>query len=445
MLKNEREQLNSEAKRSYILLRFGRGCLGVIKDWKKASLLIIYVIFALWFVDIEAVRELTNSLLDTGQITDKLPLLEQISIQFAKILGAIITLFLLLVRLVTPIGSKSMQGNLLRIGLVNSAGEAPLLIGKSVSKFDERITILEFISSGIPYSDWVDKRSKIESAVNVNVKEVGCGKDKRHILLSVVSAKNVLPQVINWQDSYLPKGNFALALGQSLLGVETVDLSVIPHILLGGSTGSGKSVLLKLLVYQCIKKDAIAYIADFKGGVDFPPSWDEHCQIVTQEKELLELLDCMTKELERRKVLHKNSGCANIDVYNQKTKSNLQRQIFACDEVAEILDKTGLDKTQKEVVSSIESKLATIARQGRAFGLHLILSTQRPDANILQGQIKNNINYRICGRADNVLSQIILDNTSASDNISSDARGRFITHEGTVFQGFWFDDNSAFG
>lgn len=67
---------------------------------------------------------------------------------------------------------------------------------------------------------------------------------------------------------------------------------------------------------------------------------------------------------------------------------DLPRYIFACDEVAEVLDKTGLSKEQKEQVAQVESRLATIARQGRAFGIHLILATQRPDANILAGQIK---------------------------------------------------------
>jgi len=112
--------------------------------------------------------------------------------------------------------------------------------------------------------------------------------------------------------------------------------------------------------------------------------------------------------------------------------------------VAEILDKTGLDKSKKDNISAIESKLSTIARLGRAFGIHLILATQRPDANILSGQIKNNLDYRVCGRADNILSQIILDSTTASDQIPKDAQGRFITHDGTVFQSYWFDEKTIF-
>ena len=85
------------------------------------------------------------------------------------------------------------------------------------------------------------------------------------------------------------------------------------------------------------------------------------------------------------------------------------------------------------------NRLATLARLGRAFGIHLILATQRPDANILPGQIKNNMDFRVCGRAESVLSGIILDNTSAAEQIPKDARGRFITGDGTVFQAYYME------
>ena len=100
-----------------------------------------------------------------------------------------------------------------------------------------------------------------------------------------------------------------------------------------------------------------------------------------------------------------------------------------------------LNKEQKQKIAEIEANLATIARLGRAFGIHLILSTQRPDANILSGQIKNNIDIRVCGRADDVLSQIILDKTDASDLIHKDAQGRFLTNDDVLFQGYWFEDS----
>lgn len=104
-----------------------------------------------------------------------------------------------------------------------------------------------------------------------------------------------------------------------------------------------------------------------------------------------------------------------------------------------MLDRTGVDSERKKLLGQIENRLSTIARLGRAFGIHLILATQRPDANIISGQIKNNMDFRVCGRADSVLSQIILDNTSAAEQIPKDARGRFILQDGTVFQGYLLD------
>ena len=110
--------------------------------------------------------------------------------------------------------------------------------------------------------------------------------------------------------------------------------------------------------------------------------------------------------------------------------------------MAELLDKTGADKARKELLAQIEARLALIARQGRAFGIHLILATQRPDANILPGQIKNNMNIRICGRADTTLSTIIIGDGRAAEQIPHDAQGRFLMEDGTVFQAYYFNDDT---
>ena len=160
------------------------------------------------------------------------------------------------------------------------------------------------------------------------------------------------------------------------------------------------------------------------------------------QQELLPLLLEQVEELHHRKKLFASAELPNIDQYNAETGADLHRLIFACDEVAEVLDRTGLSKERKELVNQIESRLATVARLGRAFGIHLILATQRPDANLISGQIRNNLNCRICGRADNILSQLILDNTDAANQIPKDAKGRFMLHDGTVFQGYLFDESN---
>ncbi len=341
----------------------------------------------------------------------------------------------------TPKEYLRFRNELLRTGLVNSAGECPVLIAKHKDSKYPQATVYEFLALGIPMKEWEDKRTKIESALNVHMVKVAEGKNKKTMLLYAVSADNRLPAYIKWDDKYMVKDGSTLVLGRNHLGDITVNLAKIPHILLGGSTGSGKSVLLKLLLMQAIKKNIIVTIADFKGGVDFPPIWHKKCNICTDEEELLQILTALVEALKSRKLILKESGCANIDEYNKLTGNNLQRFIFACDEIAEVLDKTGLTKEQKELVTKIESKLSVIARQGRAFGIHLILATQRPDANILSGQIRNNIDCRACGRADTVLSQIILDSPAAAEQIPKDAAGRFILHDETVFQAYIFDES----
>ena len=353
------------------------------------------------------------------------------------LLGGAVLIYLLLY----PFGRRMAKGQLQSIGLTNHAGMVPELLRKKRDKAHPRVTIWEFRNQSIPLAEWEDNRAAIEAALDISIIKMTYGKGKSRVLVYAVPAQIDLPEILCWKDKYLSPESFVLVLGESLLGPVTVNLAHIPHILLGGSTGSGKSVLLKLLLMQAMKKGARVYIADFKGGVDFPPLWNRDCRICFEETDLLGLLTDLVAELERRKEIFRTAGCSSIDTYNKSTGESLQRLIFACDEVAEVLDKTGADAERKKLLAQIENRLSTIARQGRAFGIHLILATQRPDAAIIPGQIRNNMDFRVCGRADSVLSSIILDNTDAADLIPKDARGRFLLHDGTIFQAYWFEES----
>lgn len=180
------------------------------------------------------------------------------------------------------------------------------------------------------------------------------GENKRRILLHTVAVDAGLPEVILWKDEYLSENDFELILGYSFDQRVKINLAKVPHLLIGGSMGSGKDVLLKSLLMQSIKKGAAVYISDFKGGVDFAPIWHEKCTFITEETGLLNTLTVIVQELENRKHLLKDCGC---------------------------------------------------------------------------------------GRADNILSQIILDNADAADKIPKDSQGLFLNHEGTIFRGYLFDEN----
>ena len=402
----------------------------------KLIFLILYILGAVLIWNTQA---------DIAASTEKIAYISPIAEFAAKNIFAtylIIAGIAVTILILNPIGKQSVQERLKSIGLVNHAEAVPELKRKRKDKKNPRISIWEFTSQGIPLKVWKEKKEAIETALDITIVKMKNGSGKSRVLIHAVPAVSDLPDMIQWKDKFLSQQSFILTLGESFTGPVTVDLARVPHILLGGATGSGKSVLLKLLLMQANKKGANVCIADFKGGVDFPPVWHKECRMCFEEQSTLELLTELVEELERRKQLLKASGLPNIDHHNAATGDNLKRYIFACDELAEMLDKTGLTKDQKEIVAKIESRLSIIARQGRAFGIHLILATQRPDSAILNGQIKNNINCRICGRADNVLSIIILDKTSAAEQIPEDAQGRFILQGGTMFQAYWFEDSS---
>lgn len=362
------------------------------------------------------------------------------SISFVLLLVALLILVEIIIAIGTPGGAIKIQGALIEAGFVNAIRRPPLLL--SIHKAADQGKIYEFDPDKIPLSRWERDKEKIGAALCCHVVSVKLSTDGKRVIIYGVRLQSTLPEVIYWKDEYLSPEDFTLALGMSLTcKLETVNLATTPHLLIGGGTGSGKSILTKSLLMQALKKGAVVIVADFKGGVDYAPIWHERCQMVFDTDMLQATLEELTAELERRRELFVAAGTPNLVEYNKTTGKNLPRYIFACDEVAEVLDTTGLDKAQRVVFAQIVRHLSLIARQGRAFGVHLILATQRPDAALIPGPVRSNLTLRVCGRADDILSRIILDDATAANQIPSDAQGRFVTNMGQNFQGFLFDDS----
>lgn len=354
----------------------------------------------------------------------------------------IVGIYGIILTLGKPTVSKKIESELMDVGFVDNEGQSPLLLSK---KKDNKGFIYEFYSPRIPFYRYEDHRAEIETALNIKVIDVLPGIDMQHTIIKAINGTEGKQEVILWKNEYLSNKDFELVLGESYFGIESIDISTTPHILIGGGSGSGKSKLLKLLLMESIKKDAIIYLADFKGGIDYPAIWHKACTIITEPEKLDNILERLLKILEERRKMLVESGTSNIAEHNRKTEADICRIIVACDEIAEVLDKTGLKKEQKDLVNQIESKLSTIARLGRAFGIHLMFATQRPDAEVIKGQIKNNIGYRICGRADKVLSQIVLGNSESAEMILPNDQGMFITNTGVLFKAYYIEDDCLNG
>ena len=218
-----------------------------------------------------------------------------------------------------------------------------------------------------------------------------------------------------------------MAIGKDVEGNSIVaDLAKMPHLLIGGTTGSGKSVAINSMIMTILMRttpDECRFIMIDPKRVEFTPyNGIPHLYVpvVTECKEAAAALAWGVAEMERRlKVLSKN-GVRNISEYNAKVDKGqcegdgpegkkMPYIVIVIDELADLMMNVG-----KEV----ELSISRIAQLARAAGIHLIVATQRPSANIVTGLIKANITNRIAlSVASSIDSRVILDTPGAENLI----------------------------
>lgn len=322
----------------------------------------------------------------------------------------------------------------------NKLGEIPYILSSEISEDGSRK--MEFSSSGITLSEWKDRKEDIENVLNITIFEIY--KTDRNNRVCICYSKGIFDfsKCQRWSDTLLDDSEF-IKIGVNGSGIKKFRFSDYYHLLIGGASGSGKTILIKSILYQSLKKGYQVILADFKGAVDYSSGWDQYCYIVTDMDDFLNQLEELSEELKRRLLLLKKSGYKKIEDFNADAECDIQMQriILTVDEYADVLEKTS-SKEAKEREQEILGILTEIARKGRAVGIHLIISTQRPDATVLPGAIKNNLQYRISGRCDDNLSRIILDSGDAATEIPSNVTGVFLDSEGNLFKGYYFDDST---
>lgn len=296
----------------------------------------------------------------------------------------------------------------------------------------------------IPLIEWRKNKDLLESAFDCNIMNLKSGASKNLIVMTTIPAECAIPEFINWKDAYRSPKEGVVCLGVGALQKVSFDLNRTPHVLFAGETGSGKSVLLRNCLWQMIQQSAKVIMIDFKGGVEFGKQYERYGEVITKRERALDILDCLVAENEARLTLFRELEVKNLPEYNRKTGKNLCRIGLFCDEIAEMLDKKGAAKAEKLLLEQLEGRISTLARLSRATGINLFLGIQRPDANVLTGQIKNNIPVRVSGRfADKSASEIVLGTTDATD--LPDVKGRFLFKLGNElveFQSYYFDDDT---
>lgn len=192
----------------------------------------------------------------------------------------------------------------------------------------------------------------------------------------------------------------------------TVDLSKgHPHMLVGGSTGMGKTTFLRLALANLIfegNKNIELQIADLKGTEFYMFKDIPMCEkFISDTDQAHEFIHDLYLEMNRRYREFQKKGVIDIDRYNKKSKKKMKRILMLVDEFQELEQ-----KDHKEEIKNIKK----LAAKGRSAGIHIILSTQRPSADILEGTIKNNLLNRVSFKLpDKLNSRIILDEEGAEE------------------------------
>lgn len=324
------------------------------------------------------------------------------------------------------------------IGFIGRDKKYPFLIKETT---ENKVTTYTF-KSNIPISEWKKAKDRLETGLDCSIRRIDQGKNKKLVELVTVSSDFKIPENIPWKDDYITSKDGEIVIGESDLDRLSFNLNKTPHVLVAGETGSGKSVTLRCILWQMISKGGKVFMIDFKGGVEFGKAYERYGEVITDRKRALTVLQMLVAENQERLKLFRDLEVKNLKEYNDKTGENLCRIGVFVDEIAEMLDKKGVAKQDKDIYEQLEGALSTLARLSRATGINLIFGVQRPDANILTGQIKNNIPVRISGRfVDAPASEIVLGNTAACN--LPEIQGRMIYRMGNKqleFQGYFFDD-----
>lgn len=416
-----------------LVFRLLNGIREITHDRKK---LVLFICIVLIFYVLNALEWVYYSILPKNIISE-----------FVLAMIKPITLFLTVIVFGTPRGTHKLTKGFYKIGFHNKEYEIPRLLNKKHLLKETDIVVYTFHTPYLSLADWKNAQDRIETLIGYDILKIDFGKHNKKIIeVYTVDLDKFFSKTLLWKDEMLVDDDSTLLLGVSVFEKVKINLNHTPHCLCAGGTGSGKTTLFKLCLWQCILKNMEVYIADFKGGLDFNEIWHKNCKTITLEKDFIDTLLSIKEEMNRRRDILVSHSCRDIEEYNYKNDEKLNRIIIACDEVAELLDKTGLkkstDKEKLELMEKIEEYITSISRLGRAFGIHLILSTQKPSADIINGQIKTNLGNRICGSADKILSQMVLENNTASEKIPPNSKGVFINQNDVLFKAFLLDENN---
>ena len=246
------------------------------------------------------------------------------------------------------------------------------------------------VSKIINLSDDIARNTSSESARISTIP----GSNTIGIEIPNISRENVyLSEILNHSDFKRKDIKLPIALGKNISGTPIIgDLTSMPHLLIAGTTGSGKSVCINTIILSMLYR----HTPDKCKFILIDPKMLElstyegvpHllCPVITEAKKAASVLGWVVKEMESRYRLMTKEGVRNIDGYNAKHKLPMPYIVVVVDEMSDLMLVAGKE---------IENYIQKLSQMARAAGIHIIMATQRPSVDVITGTIKANFPTRI--------------------------------------------------
>ncbi len=246
------------------------------------------------------------------------------------------------------------------------------------------------VSKIVNLSDDIARNTSSESARISTIP----GSNTIGIELPNTSRENVyLSEILNNQNFKKKEIKLPIALGKNISGSPIIgDLASMPHLLIAGTTGSGKSVCINTIIlsllYRHTPEKCKFILIDPKMLELSTYEGIPHliCPVITEAKKAASVLGWVVKEMESRYRLMTKEGVRNIDGYNAKHKLPMPYIVVVVDEMSDLMLVAGKE---------IENYIQKLSQMARAAGIHIIMATQRPSVDVITGTIKANFPTRI--------------------------------------------------
>ena len=256
------------------------------------------------------------------------------------------------------------------------------------------------LPAGISFKDFYSKHDYFKDAAGGNKVQVDISQSGKMVILEIDT--DMLGDYFTYSADYTLKGIMPIPVGYSNKGLEVIDLASLPHMLIGGCTGSGKSGCIHVAVNSLLNLPVPPTVVLIDLKMSEYNYLEKRVMLVTELETACQALDRLVQEMRKRQLLLKQSGFNNIAKYNAKCSLKLQYIVLVIDELAELKNKDA------------QEDLETLLRLCRTSGICIVAATQRPSSKIFSsksfGDAKANFNCRICYQVlSGTDSRIILD------------------------------------